>query len=175
MICFGRSAEKSERKVDKSAMSKNQRWKHPGQTPAQAAVANRLDEIGSNPFLAARRGGLPRTFVYEFLTGKKRSFRNESLAKFAEALDWTVSELTAILSENGAPEKSVEDPVDRSVAEAVYIGLMRLFRPDIEDEPGLVELFRALVELEQDPRSTAPLAEQMFFRAQISARRFAPK
>ena len=55
-------------------MARTVRWKHPGQTRAQTEVENRLDELDSNPFEAARRGGLPRTYIYEFLTGKKRSF-----------------------------------------------------------------------------------------------------
>jgi hypothetical protein len=176
MICFGISAEKSERKVDKSAMSKNARWRpNSSQSPAQLAVANRLVEIKSNPFEAARAADLPRTFVYEFLTGKKVSFRGESLSKFADALKWSVSELAAIVSEGGGPEKAVADPVDRLVVEAAFLGLMRLFRPDIEDEPALLELFRTLAAMKQDPRSSAPLVDQMFFRAQISSRRFAPQ
>jgi hypothetical protein len=156
-------------------MSKNARWRpNPSQTQVQRAIANRLVEIDSNPFEAANRADLPRTFVYELLTGKKVSFRGESLKRLADALNWKVSELAAIVSENGEPEKAAADPVDRSVAEAAFLGLTRLLRPDIEDEPALVELFRALVVMKQDSRSSAPLVDQMFFRAQISARRFSP-
>ena len=157
-------------------MSKNARWRpNPSQTKVQFAIANRLVEMDSNPFEAANRAELPRTFVYELLTGKKVSFRGESLKKLADALNWQVNELAAIVSENGEPEKAPADPVDQSVAEAAFLGLTRLFRPDIEDESTLVELFRTLVAMKQDSRSSVPLVDQMFFRAQISARRFAPK
>ncbi len=60
---------------------------------------NRLDEIGRNTFSAALAVGLRRTFIYEFSTGKKRSFSSDSLAKVAKALDWDVNELVATLSE----------------------------------------------------------------------------
>jgi hypothetical protein len=157
-------------------MSKNPRW-HPNssQSRAQFAVANRLIEIDSNPFEAARKAGLPRTFVYEFLTGKKVSFRNESLSKFAEALKWSVSELAEIVTENGGISKVVSDPVDRSAAEAAFAGLARILRPDIEDMPALVQLFSALALMPPESHSAAPLDEQMFLRAQLAARRFAPK
>jgi hypothetical protein len=140
------------------------------------AVANRLTEIASNPFKAAREADLPRTFVYEFLTGKKRSFRGESLAKFANALNWTVSELAAIVSENGEAETAPRDPVGRLSAEAAFSGLVMNLRPDLEEElPALVKLFRDLVLLPPEMNSSVPLDVQMFLRAQLPARRFAPK
>jgi hypothetical protein len=176
MICFGRSAEHSERKVDKSGMSKNALWRpNPSQSPAQHAVASRLVEIRINPFEAARIAELPRTFIYDFLTGKKVSFRGERLTKFAAALDWPVSVLASTVSGNGEVEEAAEDLVDRGAADAAFLGLTRHLRPDIEDEPALLELFRALVAMKRDSRSTAPLVDQMFFRAQLAARKFAPK
>jgi hypothetical protein len=146
---------------------------HDGQTPAQRRVAERLIEIGRNPFRAALENGLPRTFMYEFLTGKKRSFRYEERDKFAAGLNWTTNELDVVLKEGVG--KIGSDPVDRGVAEAAFSGLMRNLRPDIEDLPGLVELFRDLVQTGAESQSDVPLIDQMFLRAQLPARRFAAK
>ena len=74
-------------------MARNALWKHARTTLAQIGVRNSLIELDRNPFEAAKIGDLPRTFLYEFLTGKKRSFRGESMTKFAKALNWTVNEL----------------------------------------------------------------------------------
>ena len=56
-------------------------------------VAARLDELGRNPFEAARIGGLERSFVNDILIEKKGSIRGASLAKLAVALDWPPSML----------------------------------------------------------------------------------
>ena len=54
-------------------MSKRPKWMHDGQTRVQRRVAERLIEIGSNPFRAALENGLPRAFMcVGFLTGKKK-------------------------------------------------------------------------------------------------------
>jgi hypothetical protein len=162
--------------LDKSAMARTPRWRpNPTQTKAQRRLAERIYERETNPFEVSRAAGLPRTFVYEFLTGKKATFGSKSISKLAAALDWDVSVLAEIVSGNDGLERVASDPVDRALAEAAFLGLMRLFRPDIEDEPALVELFQTLASMKPDSRSTAPLVDQMFFRAQLAARKFAPK
>jgi hypothetical protein len=50
-------------------------------------VSRRLAELGINPFEAARRGGLERSFVNDILIGKKRSVRGDNIGKLAVALE----------------------------------------------------------------------------------------
>jgi hypothetical protein len=56
-------------------------------------VKNRLDELGRNPFDAARIGGLNKHFIDDLLIGKKHTVKETSLGKLAAALDWTRDEL----------------------------------------------------------------------------------
>ena len=81
-------------------MSKNPLWMRKATARAQSAIANRLRELGSDPFKAAEKVGLARTYIYEFLTGKKHGFGSGKLSKVAEALDWHVSELSLIVSDS---------------------------------------------------------------------------
>lgn len=157
-------------------MSKNARWRpNPSQTRVQAAIANRLVELKSDPCKAARKGNLPYSYIYEVVTGKKRSFSAGSINKMAEALEWSVNDLSAILSGN-EPQRAGTDPLERPSAEGAFEALAKTLRPDLTEEmPALVQLFRTLVQMPPEPQSTAPLVDQMFLRAQISARRFAPK
>ena len=68
-------------------------------------VADRLATLGINPFEAARRGELERTFVNDILVGKKRSVRGENLAKLAKALESTTDYL---LGGDGAPGAALQ-------------------------------------------------------------------
>jgi hypothetical protein len=56
-------------------------------------VADRLDELGRNPFEAARDAELERGFINDLLQNKKRTVKGENLKKLAKALDWTVADL----------------------------------------------------------------------------------
>lgn len=73
-------------KSDKSVM---------GEPTFRNRVADRLAELGRNPFEAARLGGLERSFIVDILTGKKKSVRGQNLSKLAKALDTTVEFLLA--------------------------------------------------------------------------------
>ena len=50
-------------------------------------VQRRLAELGINPFEAARRGHLERSFVNDILNGKKHSIRGDNATKLATALE----------------------------------------------------------------------------------------
>lgn len=54
----------------------------------QQTVVARLKELDRNPFEAARRGGLERSFVNDIPIGRKRSVRSENLERLARGLDW---------------------------------------------------------------------------------------
>ncbi|RUV84336.1 hypothetical protein EOA60_04540 [Mesorhizobium sp. M1A.F.Ca.IN.020.06.1.1] len=61
-------------------------------------VASRLNELGINPFEAARRGDLERSFVNDILIGKKHSVRTDKIGSLARALQIDPAEL--ILSQS---------------------------------------------------------------------------
>lgn len=66
--------------------------------PLKAIVELRLTELGVNPFEAARRGGLERSFVNDLLIGRKKSVRGDNIGKLAAALEIdTASLLEALL------------------------------------------------------------------------------
>lgn len=151
-------------------------WKpRPGQTPAQFAVANRLIEIGSNPFKAAKKVGLERTFIYDFLKKDGATFGSNNLNEVAEALEWPVSVLAEVLAEEYRPKA---DLLDKASAEVAFAALAMLLRPDLDSKkeiPDLVQLFLKLVSTPPAFDSDVPLVEQMFLRAEFSAQRFAPE
>jgi predicted transcriptional regulator len=159
-------------------------------------IKGRLDELGRNPFEAARIGGLPRTFIYEMINGKKLSFRQESMWQVAKALDWTEDELSQRLSiltrepsteiltyisngfrrSNDRHGSSTVESANSASSEAAFVGLARILRPDLSGNiPDLLKLFRDLAAMPADGRISLPLADQMYLRAQLLARRFAPK
>lgn len=53
----------------------------------RARVRERLSALGLNPFEAARRMGVDRTFVNDLLSGKKETMRPKAILKAAAALD----------------------------------------------------------------------------------------
>lgn len=57
-------------------------------------VRSRLDELGLNPFEAARRAGLEKGFVNDLLTGRKHSVRGQKLGYLAVALECDPEYLT---------------------------------------------------------------------------------
>lgn len=52
----------------------------------KANVERRLNELGINPYEAARRGGLERNFVQDILHERKRSVRGDNLDRLARGL-----------------------------------------------------------------------------------------
>jgi hypothetical protein len=165
-------------------------------SPAGMVIKDRLDELGLNPFKAARIGGLPRTFIYEMLNGKKRSFSQKSMEQMAKALNWTEGELSERLSTStrklstesptyisGGSSRSNEEHASSAMEsansaspEAAFVGLVRILRPDLSGNiPDLLKLFLNLAAMPADSRISLPLADQMYLRAQLLAQRFAPK
>lgn len=52
----------------------------------KANIERRLEELGINPYEAARRGGLERNFVQDILHERKRTVRGDNLERLAKAL-----------------------------------------------------------------------------------------
>lgn len=67
--------------------------KSPVEKDLKTVVEERLEELGRNPFEAARLGDLERGFINDILQGKKRSIRGENMRKLAVGLDWTPGDL----------------------------------------------------------------------------------
>ena len=80
-------------------------------TTLKELVAARLDELGRNPFEAARIGGLERSFVNDILIEKKTSVRGQNLSKLAFGLDWPTG-------------KILREHVDQLVSSVVVRGLI---------------------------------------------------
>ena len=68
-------------------------------------VKRRLAELGINPFEAARRGRLERSFVNDILNGKKHSIRGDNATKLATALEVDV---VYLLSQRDPPPEDAE-------------------------------------------------------------------
>lgn len=62
----------------------------------QDRVRARLDELGRSPITAAANVGLERTYIRDFVGGKKASLRSDKYEKVAQALDWTVADLLGV-------------------------------------------------------------------------------
>lgn len=63
--------------------------------PLKEIVETRLAELGRNPFEAARKGGLERSYVNDILNEKKKSIRADKIGQLAAALDMRVADLGA--------------------------------------------------------------------------------
>lgn len=56
-------------------------------------IQNRLSELGRSPITAAVSVGLERTYIRDFVNGRKDSIRLDKRALVAQALDWSVEQL----------------------------------------------------------------------------------
>lgn len=56
-------------------------------------IRARLEELGRSPITAAQKGGLERSYLRDYLNGKKRSIKAETYPNVAKALDWSVDQL----------------------------------------------------------------------------------
>ncbi|MBR1206592.1 MULTISPECIES: S24 family peptidase [unclassified Bradyrhizobium] len=59
----------------------------------RSRMAARLAELDRSPITAAANVGLERTYIRDFINGKKASIRSDKHEQVARALDWTVAEL----------------------------------------------------------------------------------
>lgn len=98
-------------------------------------VEARLSELGTNPFAAAKKGGLERSYINDLLIGKKQSVKSSMIPRLALALDMTASELNYLLS----PFMSKDLP---TVAVMGRIGAGAEILPELEQTPpeGLYDI-----------------------------------
>lgn len=61
-------------------------------------VAEKLEATNTNPFEAARRGGLERSFVNDILIEKKHSVSARNIPKLAAALEASQDEILAVIA-----------------------------------------------------------------------------
>jgi phage repressor protein C with HTH and peptisase S24 domain len=59
----------------------------------RARVEARLLELDRSPITAANIGGLERSYIRDFVSGKKRSIKASAYSQVAAGLDWTLDDL----------------------------------------------------------------------------------
>src|ERR1700744_2032741 len=59
-------------------------------------ILDRLAELKRSPITAATSVGLERTYLRDFVKGKKDSLRSDKYDQVAQALDWSVSQLLGV-------------------------------------------------------------------------------
>lgn len=74
-------------------------------------VQARLEALGISQFEAAERVGRDKYFIYDFLIGKKASFKGDGPAKVARALECSIDYLSGTTDEVGTPPVSGDIPV----------------------------------------------------------------
>ena len=89
------------------------------------SVQARLNQLGRNPFEAARRGGLERSFINDILIGRKKSVRGDNIGRLATALDWTVADLMVRIERNPSTELRRRRVAEGKPARACRGGLGR--------------------------------------------------
>lgn len=98
------------------------------ENPLQRIVANRLEELELNPFEAARRVGLERSFINDILIGKKGSVRSNKIDQLARALELHPQDL--------ARDIATPDSNRKAVPLMGYLGAGGLVEPDYEQVPS---------------------------------------
>ena len=100
------------------------------------SVQARLNQLGRNPFEAARKGGLERSFINDILIGRKKSVRGDNIGRLATALDWTVADLMVRIEGNPSTElrrrRVAEGKTLRELAEAASVDIDKLERAEYE-------------------------------------------
>jgi transcriptional regulator with XRE-family HTH domain len=100
------------------------------------SVQARLNQLGRNPFEAARKGGLERSFINDILIGRKKSVRGDNIGRLAAALDWTVADLMMRIEGNPSTElrrrRVAEGKTLRELAEAASVDIDKLERAEYE-------------------------------------------
>ncbi|MBR1193213.1 helix-turn-helix transcriptional regulator [Bradyrhizobium sp. AUGA SZCCT0160] len=69
-------------------------------------VRARLAELDRSPITAAVKVGLDRTYIRDFIEGKKASLRSDKNEQVARALDWTVVDLIGATGVSARPGAS---------------------------------------------------------------------
>ena len=94
--------------------------------PLQKIVRDRLEELETNPFEAAKSAGLERSFLNDILIGKKLSFRTDKTEQVARALQLDPKDFAARITTPAAP---------RSVPIMGYLGAGAEVEPEFEQVP----------------------------------------
>ncbi len=93
----------------------------------RSRIQNRLLELGRSPITAAVSVGLERTYIRDYVNGRKDFIRLDKRALVAQALDWSVDQLMndgpRALSAAGALAQS---PHPSIVASDFLVGRARL-------------------------------------------------
>ena len=128
------------------------------------SVQARLNQLGRNPFEAARKGGLERSFINDILIGRKKSVRGDNIGRLATALDWTVADMMTRIDGNPSTElrrrRIVEGKTLRELAEAAAVDIDRLERAEYGAALKPDEYQRIADALHVQPGAIVPTAKQ---------------
>jgi hypothetical protein len=138
------------------------------------SVQARLNQLGRNPFEAARKGGLERSFVNDILIGRKKSVRGDNIGRLATALDWTVADMMTRIDGDPSTElrrgRIGDGKTLRELGEATAIDIDRLKRA----EYGFAEDGQAALKPDEYPRIADALHVQPGAIAQTAKREPGP-
>ncbi len=128
-------------------------------------VADRLAELGRNPFAAAKQGGLERSFINDILNGKKTSVRGANLGKLALALDWRPEDILGAATRSAVPiSDGLSDLYTDRLADSDYI---QVAVGDLRSA-ALYALRRGNVDEDQAEALSHVLVEVLATRANVS-------
>lgn len=66
-------------------------------------IAARLNALGISQFTAAERAGKHGHFIYDFMIGRKQSFKGDGLQRLSTALECSIDYLTGAADQPGQP------------------------------------------------------------------------
>ena len=101
--------------------------------PLKEIVSRRLAELDRNPYEAARKANLHRSYLNDIIIGRKESVRDITVPRLAHALDWTPEELLAAKRD----QARVSINARASVASPPIETEPDTPEPDIEHTPGM--------------------------------------
>lgn len=92
----------------------------------KSRIRDRLAELDRSPITAAAKVGLERTYIRDFVGGKKASLRSDKYEQVAQALDWTIADLLGVakaeLREKEDALKSTIDHLSRQIPADHLVG-----------------------------------------------------
>lgn len=104
------------------------------ENPMISRIQERLDALGKNAFEVAIAAGFDRTYVYEFLEGRKKSLRWNNIPRLAEQLDCDPKYLTGEINTPwpSGDEEGVDAGLPGSIQVSGMVSKDAWFREDFK-------------------------------------------
>lgn len=87
-------------------------------------VEERLRALNISQFEAAKRAGKQEHFIYDFLLGKKKSFKGDGLFRLAQALECSIEYLTGVSDAIGSPPGKPPPPATAAPHSIPFRGIV---------------------------------------------------